>query len=1485
MKYKYVSVFLLVLILAIGAVSAQDNVTDADVISTASDDVISVDSNVNTLQNESGSQEIHLNNANFANYFDENGTMNDNVANDTTIYVGDITNKSMYINKMVTILPDNVSNVVDSTFNFIGGSAYSNIKNITITNDFQLAIVVIDAEFINVWDNTINILGYANSTGMAITTLNATYINIGGNKINYNGKNDGLTPTNAIAVLYSDNAYIGENIMNITMPSAPVIWDEMPPYASIPLTEAIVITSSNDVIFEKNKINLKASDKIGQYDTIYVVDIKDSNNTIVEGNAIEAFGHSYIYGIIISGQNFNVTCNDVLVNSDEYYANGIDVEGPAAGVVKENNFTVLAPTAAYGIYSAMSNGDVNASYTENVIEGDAYAVYGMELAGNLEFVVDNEFYLTGNYTTGIASKSKSSGIARNDIKADGSSIGNESFWDAFAPNTVGINLYNTIADVYENTILSNSVGMYIEGGEESIFEGNDIIVNDNGQKNSTAFHAEGVNGINFTNNYIQYYGGTEGETLNTVMAILDSNNTSVSENEIYGYVVSLPFDWVENPDGGWEREAVSYGLVFYDDDSIEIFDNNISVMYFDYSGVDDTIYALEVDSPNALIENNNITAFGHSYIYGIVISGDEFTVASNNINSTSDTYYANGIDVEGPATGVVENNTITAEAPTVAYPVYSAMSNGNVTVDYMHNIINALAHVVYGMELAGDMEAVINNTITVNGNFTTAIAAKTNDINIHDNTIIANGTNLGNTTIWDAFAVSTMGINLYNSTAFVYNNTIESTSNGVYAEGGEAMFLDNNIRVDDDGQVPSSGIAAIDMRSIDLLGNSLWYVGQTNGTNKNVAVRIEQCNNTTIEKNDIYANIVACDVIWEPDADGNWVGHAISSGIELNDCDGIEVSNNNLTVAFGSYRGVADTIYAVDVDSNNALIDGNTIKGHGYSYIYALQMSGENFTVSNNDIYALAESHYANGINVEGPSSGVVENNTITAEAPVVAYPVYSSMSGNQVIADYIDNVINGEADIVYGMELAGTNESAHGNTITVKGNKTTGIAGKSENLIIVDNKIEALGENLGNTTLWEAFVPETTGVKIIGGNATVEKNNIKANGAATVNITDVNATVVYNYLVGNETFGDASVYFEGESAEVHDNLPEFDAFLHTENVVMYYKNGTRFVVNVTDFYGRPLDNESVTFLINNMTYNRVTDANGTASIAINLEAGNYTILTTLWPAGNFTPIQETNNITVLTTILGDDLVKMFRNATQYSATFLDGQGNPLVGVGAIFNINGVMYTRTTDSKGVASLNINLDPGQYVITAYNPNNGEAHANLITVLSPIQSSDLVKYYRNESQFVVTIYGKDGKVVGAGENVTFNINGVFYTRTTNESGQVKLNINLQPGNYTITTMYNDCFIGNNVEVLPVLTASDLVMKHGTSDQFIAYLVDGQGKPLEGETVNFNIHGVFYDRVTDADGRAILNIKLSAAADTYIITSSYNGCSISNKIIIKP
>ena len=197
-------------------------------------------------------------------------------------------------------------------------------------------------------------------------------------------------------------------------------------------------------------------------------------------------------------------------------------------------------------------------------------------------------------------------------------------------------------------------------------------------------------------------------------------------------------------------------------------------------------------------------------------------------------------------------------------------------------------------------------------------------------------------------------------------------------------------------------------------------------------------------------------------------------------------------------------------------------------------------------------------------------------------------------------------------------------------------------------------------------------------------------------------------------------------------------------------------------------------------------------------------------------------------------------------------------------------------------MNLNLEQGTYVLTAMNPVTGEMGSNNITIIPRlVENKDITKYYRNATQYTVKVLGDDGNPAGAGENVTFNINGVFYTRTTDASGIAKLNLNLQPDDYIITAEYKDCKVSNKIKILPVLSAEDISMKYRDGTKFVATLVDGQGNPFAGETIQFNINGVFYNRVTDNNGQAKLNINLQAGK--YIITSSYNGANIANTVTI--
>jgi len=133
------------------------------------------------------------------------------------------------------------------------------------------------------------------------------------------------------------------------------------------------------------------------------------------------------------------------------------------------------------------------------------------------------------------------------------------------------------------------------------------------------------------------------------------------------------------------------------------------------------------------------------------------------------------------------------------------------------------------------------------------------------------------------------------------------------------------------------------------------------------------------------------------------------------------------------------------------------------------------------------------------------------------------------------------------------------------------------------------------------------------------------------------------------------------------------------------------------------------------------------------------------------------------------------------------------------------------------------------------------------------------------------------------VKFNINGVFYTRVTDENGTASLTIKLDPKSYVITA-YNPATgeeRANNITVMPTLITKDLSMKFQDGSKFNVTILDGQGKPLANQNVTFNVNGVFYNKVSGADGVASLNINLNAGK--YIITSMWNGYQVGNNITI--
>ena len=269
--------------------------------------------------------------------------------------------------------------------------------------------------------------------------------------------------------------------------------------------------------------------------------------------------------------------------------------------------------------------------------------------------------------------------------------------------------------------------------------------------------------------------------------------------------------------------------------------------------------------------------------------------------------------------------------------------------------------------------------------------------------------------------------------------------------------------------------------------------------------------------------------------------------------------------------------------------------------------------------------------------------------------------------------------------------------------------------------------------------------------------------------------------------------------------------------------------------------------------YERKSNASGIAKLNINLNSGKY-IITAIGPNN----LKVSNNITILPTIYGEDIKKYYRNGTQYYANFTDSQGNPLANADVTFNINGVMYTRSTNENGTAKLNINLNSGKYTLTAINPVTTEQMSNTVEVLNKIEvknsntGGNISMEYNASEKYTVALY-EDNGTLAKNKEVKFNINGVMYTRTSDENGTASLTINLRPGNYVITAEFENCKLSNliKVRITPTVKLVSSEVKYGQPIQF--YLHEkNSGNPITGEHYGIlYFNGTTYGAYPDANG----------------------------------
>lgn len=370
----------------------------------------------------------------------------------------------------------------------------------------------------------------------------------------------------------------------------------------------------------------------------------------------------------------------------------------------------------------------------------------------------------------------------------------------------------------------------------------------------------------------------------------------------------------------------------------------------------------------------------------------------------------------------------------------------------------------------------------------------------------------------------------------------------------------------------------------------------------------------------------------------------------------------------------------------------------------------------------------------------------------------------------------------------------------------------------------------------------------------------------------------------------------------------ENNANITTNNLTMDYKDGSSFKATVTDSSGKPIVGTNVSFTIYNSAgvkypaYTPSTDANGTASLAINLAPGVYKIVTS---ALNASDVSNTITVNFVDNkIVSSDLTMDYDDGSSFTVNVTDSNGNPVVGetvTFTIYNSAGVkypLYKSTTNTNGSASLAIHLAAGKYKIIS-SAICTKSVTNTITVektYNKIISSDLTMDYKDGSSFSVNVTDKYGNPLAnkSGSFTIYNSAGVkypVYPFNTNVNGTAALLINLAAGKYKIvTSLSSGEDVSNTIVVNSVqnkIISSDLDMSYKDGSSFSVNVTDSKGNPLANETVLFTIYnsaGVKYPAytyTTNVNGTTALPINL--APGSYKIKTSAASVEVSNKIYI--
>ena len=345
---------------------------------------------------------------------------------------------------------------------------------------------------------------------------------------------------------------------------------------------------------------------------------------------------------------------------------------------------------------------------------------------------------------------------------------------------------------------------------------------------------------------------------------------------------------------------------------------------------------------------------------------------------------------------------------------------------------------------------------------------------------------------------------------------------------------------------------------------------------------------------------------------------------------------------------------------------------------------------------------------------------------------------------------------------------------------------------------------------------------------------------------------------------------------------------INATDITKVYLDGRKFYATFVNADGSALANTYVKFKLNGNTYSSKTDAKGVASLSVSsLNVGTYKVI-----SYNIDGLTRTNSIKVIASTTSQLITTSYTFSETdkkiIKVTLHNGLGYaPNAGKTVKVTINGVTYSATTDSNGVASFTL---PYSLAVGSYNAKYTFAGNSFY---SPSSATDTVTIKESNSKLTVTspttfIKGEGAPLQVtltsegtplAGKEVIFKLGTKSYTRITDSNGVASLPIGLNVGKYTFNFEFagegdiSPCSASVQISVVnapapvdsKITVVSPTTFIKGAGESLKVSLTSG-GKALVGKEVVFKLGSVTYKKITDSNGVASLPIGLAVGKYTF-------------------